>query len=185
MSSRLVCGGVAAALAVATPAAARSWVGLQLDGGAPDGLGASLVVRPFSFLRLDAGATTDLAAPGIRGGFVLSVPWYLSPAIAVHAGRQLPGDLNAVVQRFVPAASDSELLRRFSYEYVDLHAGIEVGHPDWVMLTIHAGYSWFVTRTSGLPQFVSSQDPSLSVRGEATLHIWAPSAKVGLVFYVH
>jgi len=169
----------------ASPARAHSTIGLQLDAAAPDGLGASLLLRPLSFLRFDVGATTDLAAPGIRGGFVLSVPWYLSPAIAVHAGRQTPGNLNNVVRRFVASASDVSLLSRFSYDYVDFHAGLELGHPDWVMLTLHGGYSYFVTRTDGLPAFVAAQDPTLRASGEATLRIWAPSAQVGLVVYLH
>jgi hypothetical protein len=173
----------ALALCAALPARARPVFGLSLDGGAPDGVGGALLVRPLSFLRFEGGVTTNLSAPGVRGGVVLSVPWYVSPALAVEAGYQWPGDANKTIALFRPNPNNA-LLRHLSYGYFNLHAGLELGHPDWVMLTLHAGYSYLITRTSGLADFVAQQDPTLHVGGETTLHVWTPSAKVGLIFYI-
>lgn len=174
-------------LCAAAPARAadHTIVGLKLDAGGPDGLGAALLLRPASFLRFEAGGTTDLAAPGVRAGVAISVPWYVSPALCVEAGHQWPGDLNKVVARFSGSDPRVALLRRFSYSYANLHGGLELGNPNWFMFTLHGGYSYFVTRTSGLGAYVAEKDPALRVAGEATLHAWVPSAKVGVLFYFH
>jgi hypothetical protein len=166
-------------------AAGHTIVGLKLDAGGPDGLGASVLLRPASFLRFEVGGTTDLAAPGVRAGIAISVPWYVSPALCVEAGHQWPGDLNKVVASISGSDPRLALLKRFSYSYANLHAGLELGNPNWLMLTFHAGYSYFVTRTSGLADYVAQQDPALRVAGEATIRAWVPSAKVGLLFYFH
>lgn len=171
--------------ASAARASDHTVIGLKLDGGGPDGLGASLLLRPASFLRFEAGGTTDLAAPGARLGITLSVPWYVSPALSVEAGHQWPGDLNKVIARFSGSDPGVALLQRFSYSYANLHGGLELGNPDWFMLTVHAGYSYFVTQTSGLSATLSQHDATLHSTGEANLRAWVPSAKVGLLFYVH
>jgi hypothetical protein len=183
--SRLLFALLALCAAAPARAANHTIVGLKLDAGGPDGLGASLLLRPLSFLRLEAGGTTDLAAPGVRAGFAISVPWYVSPALCVEAGHQWPGDLNKVAARFSGSDPRIGLLQRFSYSYANLHAGLELGNPNWFMFTLHAGYSYFVTRTSGLQAFIAEQDPALRVAGEATLRAWVPSAKVGLLVYFH
>jgi hypothetical protein len=159
-------------------------LGLKLDGGVPDGAGLSLLVRPLSFLRFEAGATTDLAAPGARGGITVSVPWYISPSLTAEAGHQFPGDMNGVIARFSGTNPALSVLRRFSYSYANLHAGLEFGNPNRVMFTIHAGYSYFVSTTDGLSATLNKENSQLSSQGEATVRVWAPSAKVGLLFYI-
>ena len=91
------------ACAASLPTGARAGddriLGLQLAAGAPDGAEATLLFRPLSFLRFEAGATTDLIAPGAHLGITLAVPWYLSPILNLEAGSlqpQAPADVTIV-----------------------------------------------------------------------------------------
>ncbi len=174
---------------VLVPAAARAehgYVGLGLDAGGPQGLGASVVVRPVSWLRLHGGATTDLAAPGVRGGFTLAVPWYIGPALTAEAGYQWPGNFNHLARLVTGNDPHISLLDHVGYRYASLQAGLDLGWPRWFQLTLRAGYSAIAAETSGLPAYVASQAPGSTVRvgREASVRVLTPSASVGLLFYV-
>lgn len=172
------------ALSPAAMAADHTIVGLQLDAGAPDGLGASLILRPLSFLRFQAGATTDLVAPGVHVGLAISVPWYISPVISAEVGHQFAGDVNKLlVMAGVTGVQSQAVLERVDYDYGNLHAGLEFGAPNRFMITVHAGYSIVRTETNGLSMTLAAQDPSLSAK-EGRLQVIAPSAKVGLLIYL-
>ena len=181
-----------AALTCSVSLAGAAWagddrvLGLQLAGGAPSGAEATLLVRPLSFLRFEAGATTDLIAPGVHGGITLAVPWYVSPVLNLEAGHQWGGDANKLVQLAGVSASSNALLRNVSYSYASAHAGLELGFPNHFMLFVHAGYSVVRSTTSGLGAFLASQSGSVSLTAsrEGTVQLIAPSAKVGLLFWI-
>ena len=178
------------ACAASLPTGARAGddriLGLQLAAGAPDGAEATLLFRPLSFLRFEAGATTDLIAPGAHLGITLAVPWYLSPILNLEAGHQWGGDANKLVQLAGLSASSNALLRNVSYSYASAHAGLEFGLPNHFMFFVHAGYSLVRSTTSGLAEFLASQNTSVNLTAtrEGSVQLIAPSAKVGLLFWI-
>ena len=161
-------------------------LGLSIDAGGPQGFGASLVLRPVSWLRLHGGGTTDLAAPGVRAGFSLVVPWYIAPSVTAEAGYQWPGNFNHLARMITGSDPNNALLDKVAYRYASAHGGLELGGWNRFVLTIHAGYSYIAGETSGLPAFVQSQVSSGTVRvgKEASIRLLVPTASVGLLFYV-
>ena len=161
-------------------------LGLAIDAGGPQGFGASLVVRPLSWLRLHGGGTTDLAAPGVRAGFSLVVPWYIAPSITAEAGYQWPGNFNKLAKLVSGTDPNNALLEHVAYRYASAHGGLELGGWNRLVLTIHAGYSYIDGQTSGLPAYVAAQVSSGTVRvgSEAKVRLLVPSASVGLLLYV-
>jgi hypothetical protein len=177
-----------AALAVALPARADlHHIGLSLDAGGPHGLGASLVARPVSWLRLEGGGTTDLAAPGVRGGFSFVVPWYIAPSLSAEAGYQWPGNFNHLAKMFSGQDPRLSILNKVGYRYASARAGLELGGWNRFVITIHAGYSYVMGETQGLPEYVAQQltDSTVKVKGEASVRLLTPSAAVGLLFYIY
>jgi hypothetical protein len=176
---------IAGLLSSSAVAGEHSVIGASVGLGATEGASASLALRPLSFLRFEAGVTTDLAAPGARGEIVLSVPWYVSPALSIGGGKQWPGNLNRVVGRVTGSDPQVALLDHFGFLHADFHGGLELGHPDWFMLVLHAGYSYVLWQTSGLPAFIASKTSDARAQGEATVRVWTPTARVALLFYFH
>jgi len=66
--------------------------GLQIHGGIPDGLGASLVVRPWKALRLNVGGLTNTKSAGLVGGITLAPFFFpLAPTLTAEAGHRARG----------------------------------------------------------------------------------------------
>ena len=91
VSSAARAAEVAAAKA-APPDAPPTW-GLMLDAGAPDGFNASIVARPFSFLRMQLGGGSNLVSKGVRAGLAL-VPFGAGPSLTIEGGHYFDGDAN-------------------------------------------------------------------------------------------
>src|SRR5262245_38975876 len=109
-------------------------VGLMVDAGVPDGANASLVFRPWSFLRLHAGGGTNLIAPGVRGGASLMLG---SLSATAEAGHYFSGDANGLARNVTGnMAIDVPALREVGYDYVNLSLGMEFG-PSWMTFFIH------------------------------------------------
>ena len=138
-----------AACALALPARADRHLGLALDAGGPHGLGASLVVRPVSWLRLEGGGTTDLAAPGVRAGFTLVVPWYIGPSLSAEAGYQWPGNFNHLVKLFSGQDPGASILDKVGYRYASARGGLELGGWNSFAITLHAGICLHMNVTAG------------------------------------
>jgi hypothetical protein len=174
-------------LAAAAPARADDdRLGLMFDAGFPDGGNASLVLRPFAGLRLAAGGGTNLISPGVRGGASWVFP--AGFVVSVEGGHYFSGDATSVA-RVVSGNSnlDSPALRDVSYDYVDLHAGIEFGPPT-AKFFIHGGSSYVSGAVKnagasanqalgqGMTTITFAQDPRITG--------WVISARVGVILYL-
>ncbi len=160
--------------------------GVSFAAGAPTGAEATILLRPLSCLRFEAGITTDVVAPGYHAGLTLAVPWYVSPVLNVEVGHQYGGDFNQLVRVVGGGASANLLLRDVSYTYGSVHVGLELGFPNHFMVFAHAGYSVVRTETSGLGAFLATDhaDLGLLATREGRLQLIAPSAKAGLMFWI-
>src|SRR5690349_18933443 len=84
---------VAASPAPTPAGSSPSLFGLLVDGGFPDGLGLSAVVRPWQLLRADAGVTYNVVGFGLRAGAtLLPFSWTVSPLLRGEVGHMFESD---------------------------------------------------------------------------------------------
>lgn len=155
-------------------------VGVQLDVGAPDGIGVSLVYTPGRYLRLQVGGLSNGVGAGVRAGLLLvAFPTsFFRPLLGVDGGWVFGGQL-----AWLPALLEDEVARTaitgMSVGFANAHLGFELGSKH-VALTLRAGLSWVELRAPS--QRYSAGGTStvtvdgLSVRG------FIPSARLGLLF---
>lgn len=160
--------------------------GLKLDLSIPSGLGASFTARPLKFFQIELGGTTTLVGGGVRAGFMVFVPWHVSPAIHVEGGKSWSGNLNDLVVLFGGQNPNILLLNDVQYEYVNFLGSIGVGHKNWFMVRLETGYTYIAARTAGLQNFIQNitQNDHILTK-EATIKLWVPTASFSLQFYFY
>lgn len=161
------------ALTQVVPQPRFRYVGLSFDIGAPDGAALGVVVRPhLNWLRLDLAGTYNGLAPGLRGGLTLDpIKFPMVPTLTLEGGGTWPGK--------VPGVSNSP---EVSYDYVNLHLGIEFGNRDTWRFYLRGGWSYINAQVSDFQNAITL--PSGVSIGNPTLSGWvAPSAKLGFAIY--
>jgi hypothetical protein len=173
-----------AALSVAPPA----W-GVMADVGLPDGAGASLVIRPKTWIRFQGGGTYNLISSGLRAGISL-IPFGWGPSLSVEGGHYFDGDANGLVGRLAGTGYQSNaILQRVGYDYANVHLGLELGTRR-ATFYIHAGMSYIRTSVHNIDQAIEPQpspSPSstqLSFKQDPVIRAITPSAKLGLIVYL-
>lgn len=160
------------------------YLGLRLDAGAPDGLGASLVGRPLKFAQVELGGTTTLVGGGVRVGTSIFLPWYVSPSAHFEYGHQWAGDVNKLAVMFGSSDPKQPLLNHVEYDYINLHGGLGFGHPNHFMFRIQAGYSYIWGNTNGLQTYLQVRtNQALLTTSEANVKAWTPSGKFTFQIY--
>jgi hypothetical protein len=175
---------LATAIVLGGGAAQAKSLGVMVDAGLPDGAVASLVYRPWSFLRLTAGGGTNLVAPGVRGG--LSLIWG-SLAATAQAGHNFAGDANGLARSLTGnSAIDVPALREVGYDYVNLSLGLEFG-PSWLTFFVHGGMSRVTGTVKQLGPTITeaAKDDGTTVTfgSDPNVKIWTVSARAGLIVY--
>jgi len=176
LAATLAAPALAAAEPVATVAASaakperKKWVAVQVDLGAPDLVGLSVVGRPLYWLHLTLTGTTDLFSGGIGGG-VTFVPLkkIVSPTVTVEGGRAFASNTHGV-PRSIGIPFDAE---RLGYDYFDATAGLQIGANKRAYFFLRGGVSYMdisytPTKSSNMPF------------SDVNLKIWGPSAKLGV-----
>jgi hypothetical protein len=163
-------------------------VGLQLDAGLPDGVIAALVLRPIPYTRFHLGAGTNTASPGFRGG-VSILPVGEGLSFDLELGHYLAGGANTLVRSLFAGMGDfGSFVRRFSYTYVNAHAGLELGQRSFTFF-VHGGFSYLRATLHDLDVPMEA-DPARPGRTTFTfnkdprLKMLVPSIKLGLVIYL-
>lgn len=158
-------------------------VGVMLDAGIPDGANASLVYRPWDFIRLAAGGGTNLVAPGFRAGVSLILPGGLSAT--AEAGHYFSGDANGLARNVSGDMTiDNAMLRDFGYDYQNLRLGIEFG-PSWATFFVQAGMSHVSGNVRNVNEsnaaLIGDSDTTVTVSSDPSFSIWSVSARAGLI----
>lgn len=162
-------------------------LGLMLDGGFPDGLALSALLRPIRPLRVDAGLTYNLIGFGLRGG-VTFVPFRaaVAPVLRGEYGHTFDGDATGIVGHF-STLTDAEriALRSVSYDYASLQLGLEIGAADRFVFFVRGGVAWFWTTVQNFQEAAQAANPGGNVSDAANPHIrgTVPTATLGLLFY--
>lgn len=162
--------------------------GLTIDGGFPDFAGLAVLYRPWYWLRLEAGGTTTVyASHGYRAGVSL-VPFHfpITPVLTFNYGRALEADWNPMLERFAEPDPDLEpVLRKFGYQYVDAHLGLEIGAPRRFVFFVRAGLTQMWTTVHGLTAASATalEDADATV-ADTKITLRIPSVKVGFLIYL-
>ena len=189
----------AAAPAPAPAEPSLPWLGLMTDVGVPDGMQASIVLRPERWLRASVSGGYNLISKGVGGGLTI-LPFGRGPSLLVVGGHYFDGDANAAAAKLAgPAFSsstfaqnDSALIQRVGYDYANLHLGLDFGY-ERVTFFIHAGMSYVQGKVHNIETIVQ-RNPSIdgvdanglevAIKGDPTVKYIGPSAKIGLIVYL-
>jgi hypothetical protein len=166
-------------------------VALVFDAGAPDGAGASLAIRPWSWIRLNAGIVTNSVSPGLRAGATL-IPFHfgISPTLTVEAGHFFDGDANRSIGFVLQDSSFyNATFTHVGYDFASGQLGIEVGPPDRWTFYLRLGLSYVHASPAfaqALEQASSKMPSALSAGQMASGQGWVviPSLKAGLTLYL-
>lgn len=159
--------------------------GVLVDVGIPDGLGASANWRPFSWLRLRAGASYNLLGYGVSGGISL-IPFEMvvSPSFTVDVGHFFEGDVYKYIQDAFP---DQDLsgaegtLRHLGYDYVNAQVGVEIGSPRKLVFQLKVGASYLQATLKNFGA-ITGEDTSLELK-DPIVRATFPSLKIGILAY--
>jgi hypothetical protein len=155
------------------------FLAVSVDVGVPDGIGASLVVMPVSFLRIHLGGLTNGVGAGVRlGATLVAFPtWPVRPLLSVDAGYVFGGHAPWVLE-YVADPTLRAALSQVSAGFLNAHAGLELGGRN-VALVLRGGVSWIDldlgAQSVALGGGVTVTANSSSVRG------FIPSARIGLM----
>jgi hypothetical protein len=167
--------------------------GVAGDVGVPDGAVASLIVRPFSWLRLQGGLGANGVSTCWRGGLTL-LPFRAGPSLSLDYGRYSEGNANGLARKFVGSDFDgSPLLERVGYEFGNLHLGLDFGSRRLVFF-IHGGYSFVRGQVYNVQTAVSDSTSSnassdsgttvVAVHSDPAVKARGTSVKLGLIVYI-
>jgi len=179
------------ALAGAKPLPGRSHhiLGLAMDGGLPDGASATLLYRPWKFLRFGGGLLYNYIGYGVRGG-VSVLPYFpIAPSLTLEAGHYFEANANARVAQYGSVPDELKpLLERVSYTFANAQLGLELGHPDWFVFYVRAGLSrvWFTAH--GADRVASSQGSSGNTRvtvEDPNIRLGIPNVKAGFMLFFY
>lgn len=161
--------------------------GMTVDAGIPSGLGASAVLRPLPWLRLHAGGATNGAGFGIRGGIGFApFQWFVTPTLQLQAGRFFEGDARGIASKFIvlPDYGD-EALKRFHYDYLNAHVGLEIGSQSGFSFFVRGGPSWIRSEVHGLETALNRNADGLRFEAaNPTITGVIPSAELGITLYL-
>jgi hypothetical protein len=185
---------------VAAPAPAPSArslpsFGIMADAGIPDGMQASLVLRPWKALRMSVGGGYNMISKGVRLGATL-LPFGRGPSGTIEVGHYFEGNANSAAAKFFgPGITDSDLapaLERVGYDFANAQLGLDLGYKH-VTFFVHGGMSYIRSHIYNVDALINNKTPSIngqnsngtefSIPQGANVKVIGPSGKVGLIVY--
>jgi hypothetical protein len=154
-------------------------IGLALDAGTPDGIGVALLIRPWSWLRLQAAAL-DNTGFGARVGLTWTpIHFAIAPTFTVEAGHFFSASQGG---RMVleDATFGGQLVSTVGYDFATAQAGLEIGPPDSWFAFVRAGASYVRTEVSTGP---GMSGPNVVSADALKAGLLIPSVKFGVALY--
>ncbi|HEX9289729.1 MAG TPA: hypothetical protein VF904_09400 [Anaeromyxobacteraceae bacterium] len=171
------------------PGRSHHILGLAIDGGLPDGASATVLYRPWKFLRFGGGLLYNYIGYGVRGG-VSVLPYFpIAPSLTLEAGHYFEANANARIAQYGSVPEELKpLLDRVSYTFANAQLGLELGHPDWFVFYVRAGLSrvWFTAH--GADRVASSQGSSGNTRvtvEDPNIRLGIPNVKAGFMLFFY
>ncbi|GEJ56051.1 hypothetical protein [Anaeromyxobacter diazotrophicus] len=167
----------------------RHILGLQLDGGVPDGAAATVIYRPLNFLRLGGGLLYNSAGYGVRGGVTVAPYFPIAPSLTLEAGHYFNANAASAVARYTHVSDAVRpLLQDVGYTFAEASIGLELGHPDWFVFFVRGGLShvWTsVKNANAAAQQITSGSAKVTYFGDPNVELNIPDVKVGFLFFFY
>jgi hypothetical protein len=171
----------------APPQRGRRVLGLGFDVGMPDGINLGLVLSPTRWLRIQASAGTNSAAPNYRGGLSL-IPVGWGPSFTFEVGRCTVAEMNSLLNAFFGISKWVQpYVQEFGYTYFNAHLGFDYSVGNW-SLFLHGGYTYLRGTIRGSNPVVVGRNPdqtpsmTVSVAEDAEVRAHTLSAKLGVLY---
>ncbi len=159
--------------------ASSPFLGVQVDVGAPDGIGASLVVTPHRFLRLSLGGLTNGVGAGARlGATVVAFPSSVFRPILGIDGGYVFGGQAAWLPQMIEDKTIRNAISGLTVGFANAQVGFELGSKN-IAFTLRAGMSYVDIGLSS-QTFQMDNGATLTARGLA-LRGFIPSARLGFI----
>ncbi len=158
--------------------------GIALDTGVPEGISAGVAFRPVPKLRLWAAPAWNYVGWGVQGG-IAAVPWRfaVAPLFSAEAGYYFGTDVSFLARNSQGVPEELKpLLKDMGYWYAAAHAGIEVGSPRGLALSLRAGLSYIVLSSRGTATVTDASGVVVTFSDPRVRGIM-PSVKLGIQFW--
>lgn len=118
----------------------HNWIGFHLSAGIPAGGHVGVAVSPyFDWLTLTGGYTNNYYVSGGKFGLTLDpIELMIVPTLTAEYGFTGKFDASTLLEANVPSAS---------YEYVNIHPGIEIGRRNTFRFFLRGGATHIWART--------------------------------------
>ncbi len=172
----------------ASPDAEPEWTmrfGATVVAGAPEGLGAALLVQPRPWLRVRVGGARNSLGSGVRAGVdLLPMRRSIAPVLALEYGHTFRADYEQLLSRLHGQPTTAVTgIRQVDYDWVGASVGLE--YAPWSRLTLFAtaGISYWFIGVRDVDAFIREGESPLLTSTPLLLNISAPVARLGLIFY--
>ncbi|MFT3709839.1 MAG: hypothetical protein QM817_19590 [Archangium sp.] len=155
------------------------FLGVQVDVGAPDGIGASLVATPGRYFRIHAGGLNNGVGSGVRFGvtFIAFPENAFRPLLGGDLGYVF-GGAGAWLPQLINDATVKNAISGIDIAYGNAQVGFELGSPH-VAFTFRAGIS-YLRMIADRQEVATGANSSVTVSGIA-INAVIPSARLGLI----
>ncbi len=168
------------------PSPRTKYFGIGLDLGIsgilPDA-GLLLAGRPVGPIHVQLGAGFNGIGYGIRGGLTLINPYFVPLSLTWEGGHYFEGDANRAVRWFSKDTQDIASLKRFSYDYMNLLAGIALESRSYSFY-LRAGVTWMHTTVKDFQQSVNDVAHTDLVASDPKIRYRGPTLKLGMIFFL-
>jgi hypothetical protein len=167
----------------------RHVLGLQLDAGVPDITAASVIYRPWSYVRFTGGMLYNLAGYGVRGGVSVQPYFPIAPSLTLEAGHYFDANVYDKLKGYATIDENLRpLLEKVGYTFVNAQVGLELGHPDWFVFFVRAGISRVWVSVHNANEAVKSATASangtvLKSMDDPNVTLGIPNVKLGFMLF--
>ena len=159
-------------------------LGISLDAGVPDGASATVLYRPWRYVRFGGGLLYNYVGFGALGS-VSVLPYFpVAPSLTLEVGHFFKANATARVSQFATVEDNLKpLLHNVGYTFVNAHLGLEFGHPNWFVFFVRGGLSR-VWLSSGDAVVTNSDGVRMSFT-DPNARLGIPTAKAGFMFFFY
>jgi hypothetical protein len=149
-----------------------------------------VVVRPWSFLRLNAGIAHDVIAFGYKAGVtVIPFHWGVVPTLGLEIGHFTDGDVNSVVTVNDPVVR--ELVKQIGYDYMSADIGLEFGSQNRFVFYVRGGLTKISSSARNLNAALAAGNTgaapgtyTVPAGKDPSVNAVIPAARIGFIIYV-
>jgi hypothetical protein len=160
--------------------------GAMMDAGAPEGLGASVLMRPWRWVRVHAGAAKNSLGFGVRGGLSFTpLELFISPTLDFEGSHYFNADYDELLTQLRGEPTTTATgIRDMGYSSVSTRLGLEFSPSRYVTLFGGVGLSWWFIRVDDVKSFIRDAEENSDITAEPLdLRLTSPALKLGLIVY--